>query len=169
MAATSHTKGDENSSKDIGNVDYQLAHARIRIYPREPSDVVRLTPSVVADTYGAWTEIVPAGMVSFPWHMVGVLVENQQGADTYMIQFSKNNPPANDGDILGELRIKLGALVGFFPTEGVGIKSADLPIAAGLYARLKTAAGTNWLDVAVQISRHFPQSYEPTPWPNWPW
>ena len=69
----------------------------------------------------------------------------------------------------GELRIKLGALVGFFPTEGVSIKSADIPIGGGLYARMKTAAGTNWLDVAVQISRHLEQSYEPTPWPTWPW
>ena len=167
--ATSHTRKDIISSQDIGKHNYVVSHSRVRVYPREPSQVVRLTPNAAADTYGAWTEIIPAGVVSFQYHIIGILIENQQGADTYMLQFSKNNPPGADTDILGECRFHLGALAGFFPTQSIDIRAPDIGIGSGLYGRSKTAAGTNWLDIAVEISRHMEQSYEPTPWATWPW
>jgi len=123
----------------------------------------------VADTYGAWTEIIPAGVISFSYHVIGILIENQQGADTYMLQFSKNNPPGADTDILGEARFHLGALAGFFPTQPIGIKASDIPVGGGFYGRSKTAAGTNWVDIAVVLSRHVELSYSQSIWTTWPW
>ena len=166
---TSHTRKDILSSKDVGSLEFEIIECRIRVYPREPSQVVRLTPSVVADTYGAWTEIIPAGVVSFQYHIIGILIENQQGADTFLLQFSKNNPPGSDLDILGECRFHLGALAGFFPTQAIDIKALPIDAGGGFYGRSKTAAGTNWIDIAVLLSRHFPQSYTPPLWTTWPW
>ena len=160
---------DARVLEDIGKSKKGAIESRMRIYPRTASATIRLTPSVVADTYGAWATIIPAGIVSMPYHVIGIIVENQQGADTWIGQLSSNNPPVNDTDYLGEWKIKLGALASFWPPSPLPIQGSGVPVGTGLYGRVQSAAGTNWLEVSVALTRHIPVADEAPTWPTWPW
>jgi len=146
-----------------------MEHSRVRVYPREANAVIRLTPAAVIDTFGNWTECVPADTVLFPYHLLGMLVENQQAGDTYFVQFASAAVPT-DAQIIGETRLALGGLANFFPSVPVPIRGAGLDANSPIFARVKAAGGAgNWLDISLALSRHAPVSEERTPWPDWPW
>jgi len=152
---TSHTRKDYQTLIDIAETRedvamgfYSLSMSRTRVYPRIPSDAITLTPDAAADTYGAWTEIIPAGTVAFPYKIHILQTEGVGGADTFMVQLAINAAPAGN-QYLGERRFNLGA-------AGRNQVDFDCPtIAPGIpvYGRVQTAAGANTLDVSVAYTR----------------
>lgn len=172
---TSHTKKDTQILLDIDKVLQDIAEfahgsieSRIRVYPRTPGTTIRLTPDVAADTWGVWTQVIPAGTVLFPFHIIGVLAEDQLAADTWIGQFACTATPTGS-QIMGEWRLKLGGLGSFFPTLFIPIKGSSLPIGCAVYGRIMSAAGGNWVDVSVTLTRHLPLEKTVTLWPTWPW
>lgn len=172
---TSHTQKDRRTLEelvkvlqDIANFKHGDLESRMRVYPRTPSATIRLAPNAAADTWGDWTEVIPAGTVNFPFHIVGVLAENQQGADTWIGQFACSATPTG-AEYMGEWRLKLGGLGNFFPTNFIPVKGAGLPIGCAVWGRVMSAAGNNWVDISVTLTRHFPLEKSVTPWPTWPW
>ena len=174
--ATSHTKKDAQTLLDIDKVlqdisysEHAAIESRIRVYPRTPGATVRLTPDAAADTWGDWTQVIPAGTIRFPYHIVGVLVEDQLAADTWIGQFACSATPSGS-EYMGEWRLRLGALGNFFPTVPLSIQGSGLPIGCAVYGRvMSAAAAANWVDVSVTLTRHFLLEKDVTPWPEWPW
>ncbi len=172
---TSHTTDPrvlENIDKvlqDIATSRHATLESRMRVYPRTPGATIRLTPDAAADTWGDWTQVIPAGTVRFPFHIVGVLIEDQLAADTWIGEFACTATPTGS-EIMGEWRLKLGGLGQFFPTVPLSIKGGGLPVGCAVYGRvMSAAAAANWVDISVTLTRHFPLEKEITPWPEWPW
>ena len=174
--STSHTQKDARTLQELVKVLQDLANfahgsleSRMRVYPRTPGTTITLTPDAAADTWGLWTEVIPAGTVLFPFHIVGVLIEDQLAADTWIGQFACTATPTGS-EIMGEWRLKLGALGNFFPTVPLSIKGRGLPTGCGVYGRVMSAAAVaNWVDISVTLTRHFPLEKPVTQWPTWPW
>jgi len=173
--ATSHTKKDTQTLLDIDKVLQDISYyqhgaieSRIRVYPRTAGAVVRLDPDAAADTWGTWTEVIPTGTVNFPFHIVGVLAENQEGADTWIGQLACSATPTGS-EYLGEWRVKLAGLANFFPTNFIPIQGLGIPTGCPVYGRVMSAAGGNWLDISLTLTRHFELEKTVTPWPDWPW
>jgi len=146
-----------------------MEHSRVRVYPREADEVIRLTPAAAIDTFGNWIECIPADTILFPFHVLGMLVENQQAADTYFVQFASAAAPT-DAQIIGEARLALGGLAGFFPSVPVPVQGMGLDANCPIYARVKAASNNGyWLDVSLSLTRHVPVSDERAHWPDWPW
>lgn len=152
---------------DFGALDMHV-HSRMRVYPREPSETIQLSPDAVADVYGAWTECIPANTILFPFHLVGYLVEDQQAADTFFLQFASSATPL-DTEIMGEGRLRLGGLAGFFPSIPQLIRGQNFSANTPVYGRVKTAAGTNWIKISLVLTRCIPVTNEVAMWPDWPW
>lgn len=168
VRATSHTQKDARILQDIANARHEEVESRLRVYPRTPGATIRLTPDAVADTWGLWYQVIPAGTVRFPFHIVGVLAEDQQGADTWIGQLACSATPTGS-EILGEWRIKLGGLGNFFPTLFIPIQGLGIPAGCPVYGRVMSAAGTNWIDISITLTRHFELEKSVIPWPHWPW
>jgi len=153
---------------DIAVVEAE-AHSRVRVYPREANVVIRLIPTAVIDTFGNWIECIPADTIPFGFHVEGVLVEDMQAADTYFVQFATGPTPAN-ADYVGEARLALGGLAGFFPSVPIPIDGKGVDANSSIYGRVKTAGGAgNWVDVSLSLTRHVPVSQEWVHWQTWPW
>jgi len=144
-------------------------HSRVRVYPRGADEVIRLTPAAAIDTFGNWTECIPADTVLFPFHLLGILVENQQAADTYFVQFARAAVPTN-ADYIGEARLALGGLAGFFPSIPIPVNGKGLAANCAIYGRVKAASNNGyWLDISLSLTRHVEVTNEMTQWPDWPW
>lgn len=153
---------------DLGALDLHV-HSRMRVYPQAADKVIRLTAAAGVDTFGAWTVCIPIDTVLFPFHLVGVLIENQQAADTFYIQFAINDNPAGD-EYLGEARLSLGALAGIFPFIPIPIQSQNIPANTPIYGRVKAkSANGYWLDISLALTRCIPVTNEAAMWPDWPW
>ncbi|GAG96517.1 unnamed protein product, partial [marine sediment metagenome] len=75
-----------------------------------------------------------------------------------------------DAQIIGEARLALGGLAGFFPSVPVPILGTGLNANDPVFARVKAAsAGGLQLDISLTITRHVSVSQERTHWPDWPW
>ena len=112
--------GIDDVDSDVVLVD-QHSHARIRTYPRTTAAalLVNLTDGG-ANTFGAWTNILPIGTVTMPFYISGFDVEVAP-ADTYMIQFASAAAPT-DAEIIGEGRfIESGLAV--VPSGSISIKA----------------------------------------------
>lgn len=166
---TSHTQKDARTLQDIAYFLHADLESRMRVYPRTPGATIRLTPDAAADTWGVWTEVIPAGTVLFPFHIVGVLVEDQLAADTWIGQFACCATPTGS-EYVGEWRLKLGALGNFFPTVPLSIKGRGLTSGRPIYGRvMSAAAAANWVDISINLTRHFLLEKSVTLWPTWPW
>ena len=174
--STSHTKKDAQTLEEIDSVQEDIScfehsslESRMRVYPRTAGATVRLTPDAAADTWGAWTQVIAAGTVLFPYHIVGVMVENQFAADTWIGQLARSATPTG-AQYIGEWRIKLGAVVGIFPTNFIPIRGSHSPTGNGVWARVQSAAAAaNWIDISVTLTRHLSLEKTVVSWPTWPW
>ena len=153
--ATSHTKKDTQSLLDIAETREDIAQfwysefqSRTRVYPQDISAPITLTPNAVANTFGNWTQIIPAGTVPFNYHTHSLQTMGTAGLDSFFIQLAINAAPAGN-QYLGEKAFALGvggrARVEFAcPTI-----LANTPI----YGRVKTAAGNTTIDVSLSVVR----------------
>lgn len=139
-------------------------HGRIRVYPQAADGVIRLTAAAVVNTFGSWVECIPAGVIPFRYHVVGILVEGQQAADTFLVQLGTGI------EIIGEMRMSLGGLAGWYPFYPVEIQSQGVVAGTPVFGRMKAAsADGNWVDISLTVTRHFSLTQHISLRPGWPW
>ena len=155
MAATSHTRKDYQTLQDIAETRDDIAafwytefQSRTRVYPQDISTPITLTPNAAVNTFGAWTQIIPAGTVPFPYHVHALQTMGAAGADSFFIQLACNANPAGN-QYLGETAFAIGA---------AGRARVDFvcpTIAANdpIYGRVKTGAGATTINVSLSVVR----------------
>ena len=153
--ATSHTKKDYQTLIDIGATREDVASfwyteemSRTRVYPQDISTVITLTPDALANTFGNWTQIIPAGTVPFNYLVHTVQTEGVGGADSFFIQLAISATPSGN-QMLGEKRFNLGAA----GRARVEFRCPEIPANGAVYGRLKTGAGGNTLDISISVVR----------------
>lgn len=181
VGATSHTRKDaailaallEDYTNLLTNfVTFdQCEHSRVRVYPRTTAaaDLVNLIDGLAANTFGAWTNLIPIGTITMPFYIIGFDVEVAP-ADTYMIQFASSATPT-DVQIIGEGRfVESGIAV--IPTAPIPIEGRGLPAQTGVWARIMSRVGNRTINISLKIDRDYTfigEQYRPTLWPTWPW
>jgi len=155
MAATSHTKKDAETLQDIGETRDDIAQfwytefqSRIRMYPQDISATITLTPNAAVNTFGAWAQIIPANTVPFSYHVHSLQTMGVGGADSFFIQLATSATPTGF-QMLGEKSFILGAA----GRARVEFHSPTVPANTPIYGRVKTAAGTNTINVALSVIR----------------
>ena len=153
--ATSHTKKDYQTLQDIAETRDDVAQfwytefqSRTRMYPQDISTPITLTPNAVANVFGAWTQIIPAGTVPFNYHIHSIQTMGVGGADSFFIQLASSATPSG-AQILGEKAFALGAA----GRARVDLASPTVPANTPIYGRLKTAAGTTTINVTLSVVR----------------
>jgi len=153
--ATSHTKKDYQTLQDIAETRDDIAQfwytefqSRTRVYPQDISAPITLTPNAAANTFGAWTQIIPAGTVPFNYHVHTLQTMGASGADSFFIQLAINAAPAGN-QYLGEKAFALGAA----GRARVDFVSPTVPANTPIYGRVKTAAGNTTINVSISVVR----------------
>lgn len=126
-------------------------HSESWCYPDDVSAPITLTGAVGANTYGAWTLIIPAATFSAYYDIHYVTLENFSANDVYRVQFG-----------IGATYIGFGT-TGSVKRSAVATDFSDVPVLTGtsdhaicngttqaLYARVKTAGGgSDTADISV--------------------
>lgn len=156
--ATSHTKKDYETLQDIGETRDDIARfwyteflSRTRVYPQDISAPIRLTPNAVANTFGAWIQIIPAGTVPFPFHVHALQTMGAAGADSFFIQLAISATPSGS-QYIGEKAFALGA----GGRARVEFLCPEIPANGAVYGRVKTRTGGTYIDVSLSVVRHVP-------------
>lgn len=147
-------------------------HSRSRVYPQDVQVVPRLTAQAVADTFGAWTEIIPINTVPFLFMIRGFVIEEVSAATTYYVQLGYNIIVADPGANmeLGERRVRLVTVPVTRATELLDVSGRAVPANARIMGRVKTATGVaDWCDVSVVIIRHVMVNRPVDPYGAFPW
>jgi len=153
--ATSHTKKDYQTLQDIAETRDDIAQfwytefmSRTRMYPQDISAPITLTPDAVANVFGAWTQIIPANTVPFPFHIHSLQTMGAAGADSFFIQLASSATPTGF-QMFGEKSFALGAA----GRARVDFACPTIPANTPIYGRVKTAAGGTTINVAVSVVR----------------
>lgn len=153
-----------------------IAHhvdSRTRVYPQDVQVTITLACAAVADTFGAWTQIVPIDTIGFDYKPVGIVVEETNAASTFLIQLGYSTEDGSDpttAQIMGERRLKLLGAPIKIEKEILEMFSFDAPVNAKLWGRIKSASGAaDELDISVVIIRHVPVTNQVEHLTTWPW
>lgn len=165
-----HRYMPDSARRDVGAV-HRDTHSRWRVYPQNVTVTVALPTVAVANTFGAWTQIIPLATVTMPFHIIGIVIEAADKATTYFVQLGYNtvlaDPPANYE--LGERRFVVPTPI-VKATEVLELHSQGLPAGARVMGRVKSTSGAiDTVDVSLVLSRHLVVSMESPLWPNYPW
>jgi len=147
-------------------------HARLRIYPRVAGTTITLISDGVADTYGAWTEIIPLNGVDFAYECRGIVIYGVDVASTYFFQLgcSITGDDPTSAQILGEREIKLIDVPIATATEPLEFDCPECPANAKLWGRLKTDGGdTDEAYISVLVARHVQITNPIDHLATWPW
>ena len=145
---TSHTQKDAQTREDIAQFWYSEFMSRTRVYPQNIAAPITLTPDAVANTFGAWTQIIPAGTVPFNFKVHALQTMGAAGADSFFIQLAINAAPAGN-QYLGEKAFALGAA----GRARVDFACPTIPANSPVYGRVKTAAGANTINISMSVVR----------------
>lgn len=148
MGGTSHTQKDAQTREDIAKFWFTEFQSRTRVYPQDIANPITLTPNALSNIFGAWTQIIPAGTVPFPYHVHALQTMGVGGADSFFIQLATSATPSG-AQMLGEKSFTLGAA----GRARVEFHSPTVPLATPIYGRVKTAAGANTIDVSLSVVR----------------
>ena len=148
MGGTSHTQKDAKTREDIARFWYTEFQSRTRVYPQNIAAPITLAPNAAVNTFGDWTQIIPAGTVTFDFHVHTLQTMGAAGADSFFIQLAINAAPAGN-QYLGEKAFALGAA----GRARVDFASPTIPAGTPIYGRVKTAAGTTTINVSLSIVR----------------
>jgi len=153
--ATSHTKKDYQTLQDIAETRDDVAQfwytefqSRTRVYPQDISAPITLSPNAAVNTFGAWTQIIPAGTVPFSFHVHSLQTMGAGGADSFFVQLAISANPSGT-QMLGEKAFALGAA----GRARVDFASPTVPANTPIYGRVKTAAGTTTINVSLSVVR----------------
>lgn len=156
---------------DIGIVHWET-HSRNRVYPQDITQNITLTAAAVANTFGAWAEVIPLNTVPFPFHVVGFCICEVSAVGHYFIQLGHNTINADPGPNMemGERRVRFTDHPIARATEMLSIRGQGIPANSRVMGRLKTASGNaDTAKISVVVTRHLDVSTEPTIWPAFPW
>jgi len=157
---------------DLSIVEHETCN-RIRIYPREPSEVISINSDAAADTWGDWTEVVPINTIGFEYQPVGVMVENVDAVATYMIQFGYSTVDGDDpvtSQTVGEQRWPAFAFPLKAPMLDLFLQGRECPTNSKLWARIKTeTTNVDNCVISITIARHVPITNELGHLATWPW
>jgi len=154
MPSTSHTQNSRTrqdiaeTRDDIAQFWYTEFQSRTRVYPQDISAPITLTPDAVANVFGAWTQIIPAGTVPFDFHVHSLNTMGAAGADSFFIQLAMNAAPAGN-QYLGEKAFALGAA----GRARVDFACPTIPANTPVYGRVKTGAGANTINISLSVVR----------------
>lgn len=164
------------------NVDDALAnvavlqhhiHSRFRVYPQDVGATITLAANAAANTFGAWTQIVPINTIDFKYMVIGLLLEAVDAATTYFVQLGYSITDGDDpttAQIIGERRIKLVTVPIARATEILGIAASHCPTNAKLWGRLKSAStSADEAEVSIAVIRHKDITNPITKLATWPW
>lgn len=157
--------------RDIGAVTFYF-HSRWRVYPQDVTVTPLLTADAAADTFGAWVQIVPINIVPFPFHVVGLVVEQVSAVGTYHIQVGCSPTAAAPGlnHEAGERRVRMATVPVARATELLEIRGRLVSANHSVWARVKTASlVADTCNLSIVLSRHVEGSYEYPRWPAFPW
>ena len=165
-----------------GNVDDSLTniavlqhhiHSRFRVYPQDVGATITLAANAAANTFGAWTQIVPINTIDFMYMVIGLLLEQVDVATTYFVQFGYSTVDGDDpttAQIIGERRIKLVTVPIARATELLGIAASHCPANAKLWGRIKSASiAADEAEISVAVIRHREITNPIAKLATWPW
>jgi len=157
--------------EDMG-IAHWAEHSRNRVYPQDITQSITLTAAAVANTFGAWAEIIPLNTVPFPFHVVGICICEVSAVGSYFVQLGHNTVLADPGANMemGERRVKFADHPISRSTELLTIRGQGIPANSRVMGRLKTASGdADTAKINVVITRHLDVSNMPPLWPAFPW
>ena len=147
-------------------------HSRTRAYPQDVTATITLTANAVANTFGAWTQIIPINTADFMYMVTGFVIEAVNAATTYFIQLGYSILDGSDpttAQILGERRILLPTPV-TKATEILGISAQHCPANAKLWGRVKTAStNADQAEISIVVIRHIEITNHLDHLTTWPW
>lgn len=148
-------------------------HSRTRAYPQDVTATITLAADAPANTFGAWTQIIPINTVDFEYMCEGVIIEAVDAATTYLIQLGYSITDGDDpttAQILGERRIRLVTVPIARATEELTMAAAHCPANAKLWGRLKTASiNADEAEISVLVTRHTSITNHIAHLTTWPW
>jgi len=156
--------------EDIAAVNFHF-HSRYRVYPQNISNTITLAAAAPANTFGAWTQIIPLNTIPFIIMVVGIVVEAADAATAYLIQIGYNTVDSDPGAnmILGERRLRLPTPINQ-ATELLHIDAQSAPANSKIWGRLKSAtAVADELEVSIVLTRHIGVSEDIALYPTFPW
>ena len=136
------------AQEDIAQFWYSEFLSRTRVYPQSLLTVIVLPSSGVTDTFGAWMQIIPAGIVPFTFHIHSLQTLGVSGADTFFIQLAINAAPAGN-QYLGEKVFALGAQ----GRARVEFAAPSIPANTPVYGRVKTVGVGTTINVSLSVVR----------------
>ena len=154
---------------DVTLFAHEADHSRLRVYPREITSELTLTAPSFADTYSAWSQLIPVNTVTMDYVIAGILIENWSAKDYFMIQLARNSSPTGS-EYICELRFNTPLADDYRQTYPVIIKTGKIPENTGIYGRVKARSATGpFVTFSLGIQRWMKLSVEVTPTANWPW
>lgn len=157
---------------DRGLIKHDVIH-RPRTYPYNPATFLLVEADPGEDNFGNYAELIPKGTFDFGdtpnlLQVVAVFVETFSANDTYVLEFYSSEDEIEYAP-LGSVRVKrLAPMITSLPiTRPCRDYNCD---DAGLYARLKSANGSNAVFLSFTVQRHLHTAYNVPPstktWPT---
>ena len=158
---------------NLASVAYH-EHSRSRVYPQDTQLTISLIcGTAAADTWGAWTEIVPINTIAFCYEPVGIMIEETTAVATYCIQLGYSILDGSDpttAQIMGERRIRLIDTPIKVAHDKMNYFSFEAPANAKLWGRVKSSTGNaDEVNISVVVIRHSEITNPITPPTTWPW
>ena len=171
--AAANLPSDIDDLLDNLALDYHQTHARTRVYPQVPSSVIQIATAAAADTFGAWTQVVPITTIDFGYTVLKVMVEQSGAAGTYIVQFGYSTVDGDDpitSQIIGEQRFKvLGTPLKTYHSD-LALLGGHCPANSKLWGRLMSeTVNADTCDVSLVITRLRTITNPVTPTATWPW
>ena len=169
------TLGRETIENTIANIAvlFHHIHSRTRAYPQDVGATITLVADAAANTFGAWTQIIPINTVDFDYMCEGIVIEAVTAATTYFIQLGYSITAGDDpttAQILGERRTRLVTVPVARATEELIIAAMHCPANAKLWGRLKTASViADQAEISVVVTRHTSITNHIAHLLTWPW
>ena len=162
----------DDSLANIAVLQHHL-HSRVRTYPQDVGATITLAANAAANTFGAWTQIIPINTVDFIYKVLGIKVEAVDGATTYFFQLGFSITDGDDpttAQILGETRARVVTVPIARASEIMELYSMECPANAKLWGRLKTAStDADEAEISVSVVRHIEVTNPLAHLATWPW
>ena len=163
----------------LRDIDYNikaLAHhedSRTRVYPQVAGATITLISDGVADTFGAWTEIIPIDTIDFAYKVVGMTIYGVDAASDYFIQLGHSHTDGDDpttAQIMGEREIRITDVPIAQATALLDFHCSGCDANNKLWGRLKTDGGaTDEVYITVTVVRHIELRGAFDTLATWPW
>jgi len=162
----------DNTIANLATIFHHI-HSRTRAYPQDVTATITLAADAAANTFGAWTEIIPINTVDFEYMCEGAIIEAVTAATTYFLQLGYSITDGDDpttAQIVGERRIRLVTVPIARATEQLEFAASHCPANTKLWGRLKTAStNADETEISVLIVRHTAITNHIPHLTTWPW